>query len=198
MTDENRKASDILISLEEKLNTVLKLVSVYDMNTKLILDRTNKIFSILEKMQLPEQPKPQLPQEEKKEEDIVQVQKGETIQIEEKPFINKRGRKSQAIKSDRKIPVIQQVVMKTENNSLKDVFLADVNILDEENNLVHKCKTNTSGKWQAQLSAGKYNINIVKTDTSTKRKHDISKQIEVIDYGDNEQNVLEKIIIERA
>ena len=48
---EPRKASDILLSLEDKVNNLTKMISVYDYNTKIILDRVNKIFAYIDALQ---------------------------------------------------------------------------------------------------------------------------------------------------
>ena len=47
MAEEQRKATDILISLESKINLLIQTISVYDMNSKLMLDRINYIYNYI-------------------------------------------------------------------------------------------------------------------------------------------------------
>ena len=74
-----------------------------------------------------------------------------------------------------KIPVIQRVVDK--NN--KAIFLADVEVYNEMNILESKTRTGPSGKWQASLKPGKYNVLVKKSQNSLKDKLEIKQQIAV-------------------
>ena len=48
MSDQDRKATDILLSIEEKITSLIQVIAVYDMNTKLILDKVNKLSKMIE------------------------------------------------------------------------------------------------------------------------------------------------------
>jgi hypothetical protein len=53
MSDQ-RKATDILVAIENKVNTLLQIMSSYDMNMKLVLDRTNKIHNYISRLEAEE------------------------------------------------------------------------------------------------------------------------------------------------
>lgn len=76
---------------------------------------------------------------------------------------------------DRKIPVVQRITDKTG----KDLFMAKISVMDENQQLVLETKTNASGKWQAHLKPGTYIVHIVKTDTATKQKIEAKQTITV-------------------
>ncbi len=182
--DSERKATDILIALEQKIDNLTKLMYNIDLSNKIILDKFSKLNSTSQfelnnndKQELHN--KPSVSQQniinavavsesiptkvESNKIDIVQA-----VQEEPKKIIVKssQDKKPETAKTDKKVPVIQRV---TDNNG-KDLFMADVSILDENNDLVEKIKTNATGKWQVQLRPGKYIIDIVKTDNVTKNK----------------------------
>src|SRR5271165_1130134 len=48
---QQRKASDILLTLEAKVETLTKLVHNQDMLLKLIADRTNKMYAYIDELQ---------------------------------------------------------------------------------------------------------------------------------------------------
>ena len=79
------------------------------------------------------------------------------------------------VSPDKKVPVVQQL----KYNTGGDVFMADVSIADKNNELVHKCKTNAMGKWQAYLKPGKYYVSVMKTDTTTKSKTEALQEITI-------------------
>lgn len=186
--DEPRKASDVLLSLEEKVNTLIKIVSVYDMNIKLILDRVNKIYSYIEIIKS-EDAKNDFIQSER---EIIKTNADHLIAVAEAPIVNKRvaiidpplsapgpspSDKSTEVGNDKKVPVIQRVV----GEKGKDLFMAEVSVLNMNKELVLKTKTNAVGKWQAYLKPGKYIVHLVKTDTETKKKIEAIQDITIPD-----------------
>jgi hypothetical protein len=192
MTDNQRKATDILLALEEKISTLTQIVGMYDLNIKAILDRVNKIYTYVEGAENITQQTSSLEQK------IVQpIQADQAILMEENPTGTRRASRSEAIKqiepsSDKKVPVIQRV----SDNTGKDIFMADVSILDGSNNTVLKTKTNAVGKWQAHLKPGPYKISIVKTDTATKKKIQADQDITVSDS--NTTLILPVAVIKRS
>jgi hypothetical protein len=48
---EKRKASDILLGLEDKVSTLTKMMGVFDMNTKFLLDRINYVYLYIKQVQ---------------------------------------------------------------------------------------------------------------------------------------------------
>lgn len=73
--------------------------------------------------------------------------------------------------------LVQQRVV---NKNGKSVFLADVEIINLENNGDSiKTRTNAAGKWSSALSPGNYRITLKKMDPATKEKIEISQDIVV-------------------
>lgn len=203
MTDESRKATDIVLSLEEKINTLTKIVGVYDMNIKIILDRVNKIYSYIEMLQreMAADQNAGPVQNIQSDKDIVEADSEHALTVSDKPMNHRRTPRSemytsevlpatpiqapptQVVSSDnnKKVPVIQRVTWVAADSTTKDLYMAEVSILNENKELVSKVKTNAAGKWQAYLKPGSYTINIVKTDTATKRKIEALQDIQVND-----------------
>lgn len=190
---EPRKASEVLLSLEEKINMLLKIMSSYDMSSKITLDRVNKMYLYIESLKNETE---QENQAQHNESSTIDVSSATAIPMSESPVISKRSMRSEeslaAIQpasqdlqptpqkrsdSERKVPVMQRVSDQTG----KDMFMAEVSIFDGDNKLVLKTKTNAAGKWQAYLKPAKYSVNIVKTDTETKKRFETLQDINVPD-----------------
>ena len=205
--DNDQDLNDIkkdLQLLNQKIDTVIKIVSMYDMNIKNILDRTNKIYAYIDQVQkeysieqakqqastinqtnqiiqqllLKEEPKiinisPEKAIEEVKSEEVNPSQRrGTRI---EAPAPIKSSKEEIVEKPGKKVPVIQRVT----DNTGKDLFLADVSVIDEDSKVIHKTKTSATGKWQAHLKPGVYNIHIVRMDNSTGTKLEALQKITV-------------------
>src|ERR1700743_2399977 len=84
--EEPRKSTDIILSLEEKVDKLTKIVSVYDMNVKIILDRVNKIYSYIQVLENEMANEKQAVQQS----DIVKTQKEQIIPISDVPIGNVR------------------------------------------------------------------------------------------------------------
>lgn len=93
--------------------------------------------------------------------------------------------------SSNKVAVTQRVITKTG----KSVFLADVEVFDEDNNQVFKTRTNGMGNWQASLPVGNYKIRVGKREAVTKQK--IEKTQNVLVDGRVSQLVLDQVIIDK-
>lgn len=76
------------------------------------------------------------------------------------------------------IPVHQRVV----DRNGKSVFLADVEVINLETNLIFKTRTNGTGKWMASLSPGNYNVIIQKRESVSKEKIK-TEQLITVDSG---------------
>jgi hypothetical protein len=189
---EPRKASDILLQLEEKIDKLTKIVSVYDINVKLILDRVNKIYAYIEA--IPEDnsapPSPQQETYQISADNIMtevedQVGHRRTARVESyipsPPISPQPAPEITSFNSDKKVPVTQRVTLVDGNGAVKDLFMAEVSILNENNEVLFKTKTNAAGKWQAHLKSGNYTVKLVKTDTATKKKIEAIQEIVVND-----------------
>lgn len=90
-----------------------------------------------------------------------------------------------------KVAVTQRI---TEKNG-KSVFLAEVEVFDEDGNQIFKTRTNGVGKWQAALPVGNYRVRIGKRESVTKQKVEKTQNITV--DGRTSQLILEQIIIDK-
>jgi hypothetical protein len=215
---EPRKATDILLALENKIDTLQKLVFNQDMLLKLIADKSNKIYAYINELQKEysqsEQNQEQLEDDtpriinitnkdqivEAKNIDIgsrrinrvpsdAQVQQPAIIAIPNTP--SEKTQQPSVSTGNKKVPVIQRVSDPTG----KDLFMATVNILDENGNEIHKTKTNAAGKWQATLKPGEYEVKITKTDTTSKKILEGIQKIKV--PASNSTFTLPVVIIQR-
>lgn len=178
MTDV-RKASDIILALEEKVNTLIKIVSVYDMNIKLILDRVNKVSAYIDRIQA------ELDQEAAASTDInnatqIHVDADNNIPMSDIPINNIRTSRTEPISDpnvsdDKKVPIIQRIT----DGTGKDLFMAEITVIDDNSKVILKTKTNTAGKWQAYLKPGNYTVNMIKTNAATKEKLEGKQHINV-------------------
>lgn len=222
-----RKASEVLLSVEDKLITLTKIISVYDMNMKLLLHRVNSVYSYIEQL------KSEVAQQMPSPDDTAIVSPVENpIFVDENPIGQRRvsrvdvapqvtpakgtfyesgaetldramesarnnrpktetSAKEQHFDQSKKVPVTQRIT----DNFGKDLFMAEVTILNDQKELVLKTKTNANGKWQAYVKPGKYIVNVVKTDTSTKNKIEAMQDITVI--SSNEAITLPTAIIKK-
>lgn len=185
MTDQ-RKATDILLDMEERLNIALKMISNLDMNMKIVVNRLNQQSNIQPgqtqpvQFQTPISNLPSLPQPEDKQ--VIETSPEDIVGLSEKPIKSARSPRSSVdtnnieVKSGKKVPVQQRLV----DQNGKDLFLAELQIMDvEKKNLIAKVRTNAAGKWQAALQPGRYSIQIVKTDSSTKKKYEATNDVNI-------------------
>ncbi len=185
--NNSRKTSDLLLSLEENVLMLIKSMAVLNMNNKLILDRLNKmlaqeakpivkaieepkVYSITSSTDMDISQTPLIPR--KKTPGLLAQNNYMPDEYENKsnipsesqttpiptPAATKKQAKSNQDKIMTKIPVGQHV---TDQNG-KDIFMADVAILNTESKEVLKAKTSAIGKWQTYLPIGKYSIKIIK------------------------------------
>lgn len=210
MSDEPRKATEILLSLEEKVNTLVKIVSVYDMNTKIILNRVNKIHAYIEMLErevvehaAPKHPTAasQLGEPDPIDEGPIETSAEHVITMTDKPMGHRRTPRAETyvsevlpavpvqepevrhakVDNERKVPVTQRVTWQDASGAVKDLFMAEVSIFNDQKELVTKTKTNAAGKWQAYIKPGMYTVNVTKTDTATKKKLEALQDIDVED-----------------
>ncbi len=98
---------------------------------------------------------------------------------------------AQQVKSEKKIPVTQRV----QDNNKKDMFMAEVNLLSPQGELVLKTKTNAMGKWQAQLAPGNYVVKASKMDTALQKKIETQQNITI--PNSNSAITLSTLVINR-
>lgn len=180
MTNSNelRKVSDVLFSIEEKLITLMGTLSVQDMNNKLILDRLNKLLN--QQNGVPINFISSVAQTQK-----TMISNPSTVELSEKAIVPRKQLSGLQVLppedkkkiSGSKIPVVQRV---TDNHG-KDVFMADVIVMDSlTKEVLSKSQTNVAGKWQANLPVGKYAVIVSKVvDPSTLHKIELNQEIEI-------------------
>lgn len=95
------------------------------------------------------------------------------------------------LENTNKVAVIQRVVDKNG----KSVFLAEIDILDEDNNKIFSTRTNGMGKWQASLNVGNYKIRISRRELVTKQK--VEKYQNIVVDGRVSQLTLDQLIFDK-
>lgn len=190
---ENRKATDVILDLEAKVDALLSIIRAQDLNIKLISNKLNSILVLLENTKAP-----QYAMEAPKANDI-KISSENNILTDNAPKGFKRGsrtenlpeppkqikiiqdkpqeiivpnkpeqaKQEEQIHNINKIPVIQRVV----DGKGSSIFLADVEIFQlDTGKSISKTRTNGTGKWMASLLTGDYKVIINKRDAMTKEK----------------------------
>ena len=161
-----RKASDVILSLESKIDQLTQTVKNYCFNTTLILKAVNSLNSKIDSIL-----------EESSDLELEQPVLQDKIEVDENPIGVRRSSRKEAnpfaTPSGKKVPIHQKVVDPTG----KLIFLADVEVITEDNNLVLKTRTTASGKWVGSLSPGKYNLSIIKIENGKRKRLEFNRTI---------------------
>lgn len=159
--DSPRKASDILLELESKINIIFQHLQNIDSNIKLILNRSaNNIQKSVDSNLLIQLNSPQII-----ENNVNLSSKNEaSSKIEEKDdeFIFVEPTNS-TLNSARKVAVQQRVLYADGKN----ICLASVEIKDVKGITIKKMRTNAMGKWISSLDPGQYFVQIRKAATKS-------------------------------
>lgn len=175
---EERKATDVILDMEKKLDHIVKQLEVLDLNFKLILNKLNQpppkpFFKppSIESVDVPvsaSQPKHQQSLKSKLQIALENAEKNDPgddqIPVENNLVGVKRTAKY--IPEERKVPVQQRVTY----SDTKSVTSANVEIYDTNNTLVRQVKTNQAGKWMTSLPPGNYSVKVTKFQTNIKPK----------------------------
>lgn len=194
---EQRKATDILLELENKVNALLVLANSQDLLIKIM---SNKLNKLLDEQNVQEQPKFSI---ESENSTLIKVEGGSSIKMEESPFGDRRTSRDEVknvIKAEAPMPTIQleempssplkeapslngeviPLIQRIVDKNGKAVFLADVEIIDSETlKVIAKIRTNGTGKWMYSLNPGKYKIKITKKESLTKSKIESYQEVDV-------------------
>jgi hypothetical protein len=187
--NEERKATEVLIDIESEVKKLSQTMSSLMLAQTLSLDKLNRVYNYISGLEreLEEEKKLQLGQAQQASANIpIQSPTNPPIEMETDPKgVRRTSRQPEAPPADapmaasqpgeKKIPVIQRVT----DHSGKDLFMADVRVMNEGKEIVAKVKTNSVGKWQALMAPGKYDVHILKTDTATKTKIEAMQTITV-------------------
>lgn len=193
MENNNRKATEVLLSIESKIDTLLTLYKALSFDIKIL---SNKVNSMMEQNIVSSAPiitGPSISSDD--EEKFVEIKQEETLPITDSPVGFRRTSRPETYATEPAIPappvtefkdykpsfgspinVVQRVVDKNG----KSLFLAEVEILpSNDSSLPVKTRTNASGKWQAQLLPGEYKVFIRKRESVTKDKIETLQTINV-------------------
>lgn len=165
-----KKATDLLVEIDEKIDQILSYIKVQDFNYKILLNRVNSLIEKSEAFKggaaavpAPAAAAPPPFSVTAPKEEVEFVVEPEP----EKKKFNPEG-------SVKKVPVQQKVIYP--DDSL--VCLARVDILSN-GELVKQVRTVQTGKWNAALLPGEYEVRISKSATKTKPQVNISYNIKV-------------------
>ena len=223
--EEPRKASDILISLETKVDQIFGIIRNQDLLIKVLTNKLNSFIETINSMIEDHEDPPKTPNEPQ----IQTVIAGNSLPVETAPvgfrrtsrpetFENntpkqviamqapavavpkptpqpevqfpeyvepKKPTPAKKVKAEQptqpakitntgsKIPVSQRIV----NEAGKALFVADIEVINSDNEIVHKTRTNGLGKWEASLSPGAYKVKISKQESLSKSAINITQDI---------------------
>lgn len=188
MSGEERKATDVLLDIENEVKKLTQTMSSLMLAHTLSLDKLNHVYNYISNLEKEIEAEEAL-QNGAKAMNNLPVQSAITppIEVDVSPVgIRRTARQPEVVDEvkisstgEKKVPVMQRVTTPGPDNVGKDLFMADVRIMNEQKELVAKIKTNSIGKWQAHLAPGKYDVHIVKTDTATKTKIEAMQSITI-------------------
>jgi hypothetical protein len=223
---EGRKATDVLLALESKVDTLLTIVKSYDLNQKILSNKMNSILQIISDNKIsvktpgitveavmdsqknipissehviPVETNPigfrrtsrpetyagdnsyvpkQTPLKQQEAVVFVPPQKKQNTTMTSPIEVDERQEEIVFKEVDEKrgsIPVQQRVVDKNG----KSIFLADVEVFNENGDLFTKVRTNGAGKWQTPLAVGTYKVIIQKLESLTKERVKVEQSINI-------------------
>lgn len=141
---KERTASEVLLTIEQKVNNLEKMIQTIDFNVKTLLNKQNSeparvlVEKPRKKSFVSEQPAPTAEAVEFVQADVSSIDKKCTIQ---EKLLYENG---------------------------KPIILAQVEIFDIKGNLVDKRRTNNIGQWMSSLLSGQYVVRIAKQATAAK------------------------------
>lgn len=168
---EERKASDILLELELKIDTILGLLKNIDFTNKIIMNRLSGAASPLNQSEGEVAFAPA-----KIDNFIPEFKDADQVKAE-----STKTRKSGKI-------TVQQPILHPDGSK---VILGNIEIFDMSNKLVKKTKTNSLGKWSALLDIGKYLVKVTKVPTNGRPLLDKQYMIDINPLSDETTMELE-------
>jgi hypothetical protein len=188
MSNEQRKASDIIVELEAKIDTLSRHIQNIDNNIKLILNRLSQNNTIKTPSLPPDSneisgvKKSNLPEiypnvvagyygsEEIKSDNIQPIKKVE----EEKDFdFPQVETENSTTTPGRKVAVQQRITY----SDGKNICLANVEIKNASGVSIKKLRTNAMGKWIAVLEPGNYIVSVLKSANKTNPDVELSNSV---------------------
>lgn len=202
---KDRKASEVLLDLENRVSILAGLVQNIDNNVKLLLDRMNR--QARPQPQQPQQQPPPAPQQPEMWQPKRQAVSAEAPDlpkpqspgrliarpVTEQPYelddygkpelmeeVVHRGKRRDLRQpadnsQSKKVAVSQQLLFPDG----KAIFLASVEILDGHGQLVKQTRTNSQGRWLAPLDPGDYTVHILKRMGADSKKPPVEMRFQV-------------------
>ena len=174
----SRTVSEVIVSVESKLDHIMDFIKNQDMNIKILLNR----ISLLEKsikLKTPEEKvKPKIEAVLPTEDPVKTSQMpglkpgitlGKKVTPKQETFVDVSGT------SNKKIPVQQKIIY----NDGKNLSLANVEIFDINGNLIKKIRTGSIGKWNASLEPGQYSVMVSKRGANAKLNVETSYEVSI-------------------
>ncbi len=194
--DNTRKATDVLISIESKLEALLNYHKSQDLNLKILSNKLNSLTEALPKALENIKEKPPSPKfivEMADSPHVEKISSEKNLQIETSPTGIRRTSRDfqednftdydQKVETKKIAPIadgkIVQVTQRVVDKNQKSIFLADVEIKNVNGEVVQKIKTNSVGKWSTNLEPGQYRVNVYKRENASRQKINISQDISV-------------------
>lgn len=198
MSEENRKATDILLSIESKLEALLNYHKSQDLNLKTLSNKINNLSEVKQPLIQKNESNnnvfavtaeavdvapfvtanKSLPQPLSMEDSIIGIRRSSRDQLDDKTEFKDYDR--HVIHTKNELPILSkeksvevkhvQITQRVVNKNQQSVFLAEVEIKDLDDNLVSKTRTNSVGKWSATIPSGKYRVSVNKKESSSKQK----------------------------
>lgn len=140
---EERKASDVLLEIETKVDLLLQYYKLVDFNLKVLINRINELG---------------------KKDAVVALDNPIEVKIPKKDILNPEiipageDFPPAIISVDSEIPVMQKLLY----NTNAPIRLCNVEIFDNKGNKLKKIRTSHIGKWNSSLFPGDYKIKITR------------------------------------
>ena len=171
MGNDERSASEVLLSMERELKWLVGQQKVTDTNLKLMLNQMNLSNY---KTQHPPSVQPPQPSQPSK--------------VVERP---NPAHKPKSVTAELRPVAVQQRIVYTQDQ--RPVILADVKIFSEDTGTLMKhTRTNASGFWDAKLPGGRYKLEVKKGPNSTKQG--FLKKYDITVSGDGSQELERKSV----
>lgn len=199
--NEVRKASDILLNLESKVEISSKDIKTLALSINILSNRVNQVIELLNILSnatndIPTSTTKPMPQihasipvasenslkldDYSKKDNFPRTQRQETFAPTKTTSTTPTG----------KIATTQRIT----DNTGKAILLANVEITDKNSgSVVHKGRTDGVGKWHAVLPLGQYLVHITKSEALNKAKIDVSQNL-VVDGSQSIMNLPVMII----
>jgi hypothetical protein len=191
MAEEKRSATDILLSMEATLNTLNQRVQNTEYLLKALLGKTNKTASISPSSESQFVVNKDNFENRPKTNRFSEMAASQGVPLNDHEIISSSGiseemsesavRGSSRGQRGAKPKGPKTSVSQTINCGNSPVFLANIEVFDENNELISNTRTNTKGRWLSALYPGNYNVHILKRypPDSGKKPIDTSYQITV-------------------